>query len=94
MKHLFDLLDLEFFECKNKNWVESRIEIINNAITNNFFCISLDYKYGDFRDVTTYIFKDKQEMDDFKKIEEPEESKWASNLFFSDGYNVKKLIDC
>lgn len=94
MKNLFSLLDIEFAQCKNKNWVENKISQINDCITNNFFCITIDYKYGDFRDVQTYVFKNKKEMQEFKNMESCNNSKWVSHFFFSDGFEVKKNIDC
>ena len=94
MKNLFSLLDVEFALCKNKQWVENKINQINDCITNNFFCITVDYKYGDFREISTYIFADKNEMNDFKNIESCDDPKWCSNLFFSDGFECRRNIDC
>ena len=94
MKNLFSLLDVEFALCKNKQWVENKINQINDCITNNLFCIVVEYKYGDFRDISTYVFKDKKEMEEFKKYPIGESSKWVGNYFYSDGFECRQNIDC
>lgn len=94
MKALFELLDLEFSKCKNQDWVNKKTNQINDCITNNFFCITVDYKYGDFRDINTYIFKCKKEMAEFKNVDSSEDSKWKGHYFFSDGTEFIKNIDC
>ena len=94
MKNLFNLLDVEFAICKNKSWVESKINEIKDCITNDLFCIVVEYKYGDFRDVTTYIFSNKNEMEEFKTIPSGESSKWIGEYFYSDGFECRQNIDC
>mgnify|MGYP006921347281 CR=1 FL=1 len=94
MKNLFALLDFEFATRKNRDWVDKKIQEINDCITNNFFCISVDYKYGEFNDIVTIIFESKKEMNDFKNIESSNDSKWFSKMFFSDKTELFKNIDC
>ena len=94
MKNLFSLLDVEFALCKNKQWVENKISQINDCISNNLFCIVVEYKYGDFRDVSTYIFSNKNEMEEFKTIPAGESSKWIGKYFYSDGFECRQNIDC
>ena len=83
----FDWLNNEDVKLQGKNLVDT--------IQSEFFVLDCIFKYGSFSDCEIINFNSLQELDDFYKSIEDEtyDTKWSSNLYFSNGKKSFRYLD-